>query len=225
MTGTSVQQHAARLGLSFPRKGCKSDRMELTELAHSRTMNDRLQAKLERNRASWLSLVEENSKESLSELAKRAPKVHRWLYLRDRVWLDAHKPYSQRRPPSRFIDWASRDIQLAEEVKEAAEHLRNSSSPSPRRVTQNAIVSYISRSALSRSDLNRLPLTAKMLAYLTESHEDFAIRRLWGTIQRCRKENVHPTRQQLIRDANLRKIIGSHRMEKALEDALQSLVS
>ncbi len=199
--------------------------MKLTELAHSRAMIDRLQAKLERYRASWLALVKENSTESLSGLAKRAPKVHRWLYLRDREWLDAHKPPSRSKPPSRFIDWASRDTQLAEEVKEAAEHLRNSSSPRPRRVTRYAIVAYMSRTELTRSDLNRLPLTAKALADLTESHEDFAIRRMWCTLERFRKENLHPTTQQVIRDANLRKIIGLPRMERALEDALQSLIS
>jgi hypothetical protein len=225
ITGTAVQQHAARLGLSFPRIGCKSDRMKMAKLAHSRSMTDRLQAKLEHHRVSWLSLVEENPTESLSELATRAPKVHRWLYLRDREWLDAHKPPSRRRLPSRSIDWASRDTQLAQEVKEAAEHLRNSSSPRPRRMTRYAILAYISRSGLTRSDLNRLPLTAKSLADLTESHEDFAIRRIWWAVELWRKENIHPTRQQLIRDANLRKIIGSLRVEMALEDALQSLVS
>lgn len=112
-----------------------------------------------------------------------------------------------------------------EEVKEAVEHLRNLSSPRPQRVTRYAIFSYISRSGLTRSDLDRLPLTAKMLEDLTESHEDYAIRRLWWTVECYWKENALPTRQQLIRYANLRKIIGSPRMEKALEDALQSLVS
>lgn len=224
MTGTAVKQHALRLRLSSPREGCISDRMKMTKLSHSQAMANRIQVRLEHHRTYWLSLMDENPEESLSALAMRAPKVHQWLYLRDREWLDAHKPPSRKTLPSRLIDWASRDTQLEQEVKAAVEHLRNSS-PRPQRVTRNAIATYTGCLWLLQSNLERLPFTARLLEDSTESHEDFAIRRLWWIVDCCRKENIYPTRQQLIRKAGLRAIIRSPRVEIAVEDALLSLVA
>jgi hypothetical protein len=223
MTSNAVKQHAARLELPFPRKGSVSDRMKRSKLVHSQAMMNQLQTKLESYRDSWLSLRAENPSDSLSVLAMRAPKMYHWLRAHDKKWLDAHKPPSVKKLPSRFIDWTSRDAQLAQKVKEAAKQLRASSSQ-PRRVTRNAIVMHIGCGWISQSILDRLPLTTRMLESLTESHEDFAIRRLWWIIDCYRHSNIYPTRQQLIRAAGLRKIIRSPRVEVAVDDVLQTLI-
>lgn len=224
MTSTAVKQHALRLGLSSQREGCISEKMKMTKQMHSQSISSSLQAKLLHNRIIWLSLMEKYPETSLSTLAQQEPKVHRWLYLRDRDWLNAHKPPARKTLPSRFIDWASRDTHLAQEVSVAAEHLRKSS-PRPQRVTRNAIAMYIGGVWEFWSHLEKLPITARKLEDVTESHENFAIRRLWWTVECCRKENIYPTRQQLIRKAGLRATIKSARVENAVEEALLSLHS
>jgi len=51
---------------------------------------------------------------------------------------------------------------------------------------------------LAKRDLEKLPETAKVLSNVTETSEDFAIRRIYWSAEQFRKEGICPSQNQLL---------------------------
>ena len=71
-------------------------------------------------------------------------------------------------------------------------------------MTIHSIGKDIDRASQLKKHLHKLPLTAQVLADVVETHEEFAIRRLWWIVERYQQENIRPTRWQLIRRAHIK---------------------
>jgi hypothetical protein len=124
-------------------------------------------------------------------------------------------------PVSPRVDWAVRDAQLAERVKEAALRLKNVSGR-PKQVSLAVIGRDLDALSLLQKRLKKLPLTACVLSAVTETHEDCGIRRIWWAAGLYQNEGILPTRQELARRAYVRNMIESPRIEEGIDEALSS---
>lgn len=183
-----VTTYAARLALKFPRIGpvpkvtdmSLRDQARIREgwLGKSESSRTELRAG---NRVEWLSVREKYPAATRTQIkCEIAPRLYRWLMAHDRAWLRAHLPPQAKRVGSaRQVDWAKRDVELAQKVRASAERLKREHGR-PMRVTRQAIGRDIDKLTFiaSKAQLARLPLTAKVLAEVVESRVDFVVRRI-----------------------------------------------
>ena len=134
-----------------------------------------LQDVLPARREQWLSTLKENPHASRRQLMDIAPSQWEWLRWNDAEWLEQHMPPPLRpRPPVPRIDWASFDAELAVAVKAAALQIRNFPGR-PSRVCQAAIAEIVGHKGRMQRRLDKMPLTAKVLAEHLETWDAFAI--------------------------------------------------
>jgi transposase-like protein len=182
VSDTTVKNHAIKLQLSFPRLG------PTTEVQIGAEQLNRLAQKqvnvldsLEIYRNKWLSLLQENPNASRSVLQSKASGVFCWLRRHDSEWLEAHLPPPRKNNGSPCIDWESRDVQLAEAVRQSAIRLR-SATGRPGKITRRAIGRDINQLKLIQINLNKLPLTAQALDEVVETQEEYRVRfNEWAT--------------------------------------------
>jgi hypothetical protein len=221
----TLNRQAKRLGLPFPRGNFIHSR-----LAHNspdETTQASKSIKLTEYRAAWLAVLKENPGAGQPELKNKVRNLHKWLLRNDRNWLKAHFP--KRVPTSKKgrrlgppTDWKSLDTQISETVKTSALRLRNAPGD-PVRITIMAIGRDSGHLFLLRSRLNKLPLTAEVLADAVETREEFAIRRIQWATELYRLECTAPTRWQLVKRAGVYKISGRPQVKDAIDAALESL--
>ena len=156
-------------------------------------------------RKKWLDILVENPDDGRSLLRKKFSGVYIWLYYNDYGWLEKNLPplQSGKNSDQPKVDWNSRDAKLKDEVLLSATGLLNKSEELVR-VTIHSIGKDIDRASQLKKHLHKLPLTAQVLADVVETHEEFAIRRLWWIVERYQQENIRPTRWQLIRRAHIK---------------------
>jgi hypothetical protein len=175
------------------------------------------------NRVAWLSLREENPEAGGKLLRSLLPRVYMWLYRNDRDWLKAYMPPRQQTLSPSRVDWESRDTQWAIAAKLSAERLKNAPER-PVQITVAAIARDISQLANIQKHLDKLPLTAQVLAEVVETREQFAVRRVEYAAECFRQENVYPKEWQLVRRAGLRPDMEAvQQVKEAIAAALESL--
>ena len=220
----TVKSHATRLELLFPRPTKRPTQRTTeqltTEPGNAVTID---QNELEMNRVAWLSLREENPEGGGKLLRSLLPRVYMWLYRNDREWLKAYMPpRKQTVSPSR-VDWESRDTQWAIAAKFSAERSKNAPGR-PVQITVAAIARDIGQLANIQKHLDKLPLTAQVLAEVVETREEFAVRRVEYAAECFRQENVYPKEWQLVRRAGLRPNMEAlQQVKEAIAAALESL--
>lgn len=176
-------------------------------------------------RALWLAAMQDNPDAGTRKLAHANLRVYIWLWYYDCEWLDSHKPLPRKRkgvPTGPRLDWAERDTQLAEQVRQSA--LRLVTLPGrPIQVTKRAIGRDLAKVNLVKNKSAKLPLTAQALSEVTESYEAFTVRRIQWAADNYRLEGHSPTRTQLLTRAGVASGSLTHRGEKAIELALEML--
>ena len=100
------------------------------------------------------------------------------------------------------VDWEKRDLQLAEEVGSAANHIK-SLPGTPVRLTISALGRETGRLALIQQHLDKLPRTAHTIGEVIETREAFAVRRLCWVAEDCHQRHIYPQKWQLIRMAGV----------------------
>lgn len=198
----TIFKQADRLGLKYPRP--KPD----------------LSAKRDEARQTWLAEIEKSPAAGISELRK-INRLYYWLWWHDGEWLDQHTPRVSSTSPS--VDWASRDVELADEVKNSANQLRNIKGR-PVQITMRGIIKDITCSTTWLAHyLYKLPLTSKALEKVVETQEDVNLRRVNWALDYFTKEGKHPDRTRFLQYAGLHIIVGMPRVDAAIEQALRAL--
>lgn len=223
MSRMTVKANAVRLGLPFPQYRGSMKLNRRTAVQASSVFDE----KLERYRKAWLSLLQDNPEDNLSQLKRKSPGVLQWLYKHDREWLNQNKPLRDRndklpKKTKKSIDWESRDQRLADEVRSSAKRLRTSLG-TPVWVTKSAIARDIGAGRFYIRVFAKLPLTASALAEATETREDFAIRKIHWTSNCYRQEGVCPSLSQFILRTGIQRIAEFPRLKEAAVVALGSL--
>ncbi len=221
----TVKHQALRIGLPFPRPVNRCTRPKIRQKTSPPSLQSSEKALLEVYRATWLATTQVNPGEGIKILRSRAPGVYTWLYRNDKAWLQAHAPLS-RKPKLQHnrVDWEKRDLQLAEEVKDAALLLKNLPER-PIRVTISEIGREVGQLALIQKHLDKLPLTANTLLEYVEAHEEFAVRRVQWAAENYRREHIYPHRWQLVKHAGVERLAGKPQVKEAIDAAWRSLNS
>ena len=227
----TAKRRAARLGLPFPPLGGVINKNTKTMTSAENVFDPSLDsATVHERRMEWLSIIQEYPEASRTWLHNKCPNLKRWLQRHDREWLEAHLPpckvpnHGRPKLPRSRVNWAERDVNLAGEVRTVVEHLR-SVPGRPTRITFEAIGREIAQLKAVRSELDRLPLTSKVLSELVETHEEYIVRRVWWVAGLYQQENIHPQRWQLLQRTSV-KVQDFPKwplVQEAIEEALQML--
>jgi hypothetical protein len=185
-----------------------------------------LQDALPTRRENWLSILEANPQAGRRQLMDIAPAQWEWLRRYDPEWLAQHMPPPLKSPPPiPRIDWASFDAELAVAVKAAALQVRNSPGR-PSRVSHTAIAKIVGHEWRMQKRLDKMPLTAKVLAEHLETYDEFAIRRLKWAAEYYKSEEIRPKRYMLIELAGLTpKNEETPQVQREIDDLMESLLS
>lgn len=229
VTDTTLKRQAGRLGLPFPAAGSRV-------VAHSRRVPPppvRVDpcpplGPVDDYRAKWLKVLADHPELGRCQLQRTFRSIYDWLHRYDGDWLMTHLPPVQKtgcfpKPKTPRIDWHARDIQLAQEVKMTAAQLcEQSGRPIP--ITTMAIARQIKLLSTCRCTLDKLPLTKKVLAEVTETWQETAVRRIWWAVEAYRQEGIGPSRHQLVTRAGVKDGQKKSAMvREALESALAML--
>src|ERR1700749_544092 len=123
-----------------------------------------------------------------------ASSIYSFLFKFDQKWLKAHQPPLFKRVGSACqVNWESRDIHLAQRVRDSASRLK-SVATRPTRVTRQLIGRDIDAmtSLSDKHALSKLPLTVEALEEVVETRVEFAIRRIRWAADCFRQENILP---------------------------------
>ncbi|NEU78986.1 TnsD family Tn7-like transposition protein [Nostoc sp. UIC 10630] len=166
----------------------------------------------------WKALQQQYPEASKTTLRGLAKGTYIWLYRNDKEWLNKNSPSLKVPLPCvGKVDWAERDKQVLEKVKTAVRTFLSAEKPA--RVTICRIGKSIGLLALLEKHLAEMPLTKVYLESVTETVEDFQIRRIKWAIKRLDDcgEEIQPWK--VIRLAALREN-RSQRVQAALETEL-----
>ena len=220
----TVKRHAMRIGLLFPRP--VGTCLPLKEAQQLRGCNPRMPEpeKVENYRLVWLAALEAEPGADLMKLRQNAPKVYSWLYRNDKAWLEGNKPLRKSRfhPQPSSVDWESRDVQIASEVQSAVPRLREKPGK-PKQITLSAIGRDIGQLALLQQHLNRLPLSARLLAEVVETREEFALRQIRWVVEQCLQEGTNLSKWTLIKKSGVERIATHPAVLGAIEAGLRIL--
>ncbi|SEO90464.1 TniQ protein [Amphibacillus marinus] len=126
----------------------------------------------------WINLQTQNPLKSKTELRKLEPNTFMWLYRNDKHWLDKHSPTQviKKNNYSSKVDWNERDSTISNEIIPIIVGLMNCARPV--RVTKSKIGKLINKLALLERHLDKMPLTNFILEDVTETVEEFQVRRV-----------------------------------------------
>lgn len=226
----TVKRNAARLGLPFPRSTGRIEAPTATWRPRPRPAFARDEAEVARHRSAWLAHTAGREALGTTYLREQASSLHAWLLRHDRVWLLAHSPRKQTARTRVYVDWMTRDAELAEVVGQIAARLKQRSGW-PVRVTRAAIsrgadptlaVRY-KRSIVERND--RLPLTNAALERVAESPTEFSRRKIRHVAGLYRQEGRCPTVYQFVERAVVKQSwsLVNPEVQAAVADAIREL--
>lgn len=134
-------------------------------------------------RNEWLLLQKQNPQMSKTQLKKLNPQVYFWLYRNDRAFLDENSPVKVKRVPQGRVDWERRDNEIQSLVQAAVKKLLEMQGK-PRRITVSCIGAMIGQRPLLEKHLDKMPMTKELLSEVTETPEQFRLRRIkWAILQ------------------------------------------
>lgn len=176
------------------------------------------------HRRLWLSTREGNPEDGIRQIKQKIPRTYDWLYHYDREWLSlTPKKKTAQRPHGALVNWTQRDLQISQQIRLSARHLKENSTR-PIRVTINSLAHSAGQREVIAKNLDKLPLTAQVLEEVTETCEAFALRRVQWLAECYICENVHPTRWQFVHRGNFHHPQARWKSVKnAVDDALRRL--
>jgi len=133
--------------------------------------------------------MQNNPQFSRSQLRKAYQKQYMYLYRHDKHWLfNTLPPQQKRRNDVKTVDWNRRDKEYSMRIKEIYEQLR--ASEKPIRITSSILGKRVGILANLEKHLEKLPITKNLLTQITESVQEFQIRRCYKVIDEMKREEV-----------------------------------
>ncbi|GGG07681.1 TnsD family Tn7-like transposition protein [Paenibacillus abyssi] len=156
-------------------------------------------------RDSWLALQLKYPEATRKMLRKMAPADFTWLYRHDKEWLYQHSP--KKTPPQKYsdtrVDWQARDQEMLSAAAQVVED-ELSGEKKPERITVSMVGKRIGRLAILHRHADKVPLTIRYLSEVTETIEDFQIRRVRFVAAQLRADSELLMEWKIVRKAGLR---------------------
>lgn len=131
---------------------------------------------LERRKAQWVDLREQNPELYLTQLIKLNRSLYYALYNGDPRWLKQHQPEPSKITKQK-INWTERDKLLLEKLRGVCDKMMAGPGP-PERVSLSTLLRAISGSWESLEPRKRMPATSRFLDEVIETPIKYAMRRL-----------------------------------------------
>lgn len=221
----TVRRHSLRLNLPPSRRGRKAK--PISNAARLKCTDDSTAITKKRRtyRAKWVSATHQEPKLTLKALRLNLPREYAWLRRNDAGWLMRHSPSNQRcARPTSGVDWKKRDAEYAVAIRAVATRLKNNPGR-PVQVTRSAIGRAVGATTLLQQKLNKMPLTAQVIAGVVESRVEYAVRRIQWAAECYAREHTMPRSWQLVLRANVYSLSGTPEVKSALDAVLYLLES
>ncbi|MGE7114175.1 TnsD family Tn7-like transposition protein [Lysinibacillus sp. NPDC047702] len=125
---------------------------------------------------------------SQTKLREKFKKQYIYLYRNDKSWLEENLPPKQhKQKPTKSVDWLKRDQQYAKQIKALYHQLLKEKKSV--RITTSIIGKRLGNLANIERHLDKLPQTSKLLQEITESVQDFQLRRCYKIIDELLENN------------------------------------
>ncbi|KIL50821.1 TnsD family Tn7-like transposition protein [Jeotgalibacillus campisalis] len=157
----------------------------------------------EMHKENFLALRNENPKFSRTQLRRANPSTYMWLYRNEKNWLFRNLP-SPKKPHKSIekVNWVKRDEDYSVLIiKEAINMLFEDPLI---RISKSRIGIRLDIRTNLETKINKLPCCKSLLKDITETVEDFQIRRVRFHATRLRQENLLYTRSSLLRASGLK---------------------
>lgn len=141
---------------------------------------------LDERKKQWLKIIDENTGSTRSELMKSHKIVYNYICKYDREWYHKVTPKNIKKHKGAMIDWKKRDKELLEKVKVAVTNIKNKEGR-PIRICMSSIKREIS--VERKLDNEKLIKTRKYIKAVSESKEEYLIRKIkWGINELLKEE-------------------------------------
>uniref|UniRef100_UPI00406D04E4 TnsD family Tn7-like transposition protein n=1 Tax=Lysinibacillus sp. FSL K6-0057 TaxID=2921411 RepID=UPI00406D04E4 len=181
----SIRAMARELGVDS--KTIKRNLNGNVELKHCKDSRE-AEAKLALYKNELLDGIKQFPSFSRTELRQQFEKQYIYLYRHDRAWLEANLPERQlKQKPTKFVDWTRRDQQYVKQIKLLYKELLQQEKPV--RITTTTLGKRLGILANLELHLNKLPQTKQLLQEITESVQQFQLRRCYKIIDELLQNN------------------------------------
>ena len=219
-----VKHQAYRLGLRFPRLSGRGTRRVVAMSDLNSAADKRKKEKTQAYRRRWETALMGNPEATITRLDRIANSAYRWLKRNDSDWLRAHLPAHKlgnrkARVHNSKLVWAEQDESIAAQVRTAALEIRNKQEK-PERISRTSIFAGsdldISFSVIQRN----LPRTLAALIEVTESRQEYAIRKIECLAEQCRIYGRQLPLARFVTDLHLQNVKDDPGVVAALEAAM-----
>jgi hypothetical protein len=156
----------------------------------------------EKYKKDFLSIKNNNPNLSRTELRKICPSIYSWLYRNERDWFLCNLPVVLKSStPRTKTDWKKRDEEYSLLIVKEA--LKIFTQNPLIRVTKTKIIKSLDLQAKFEKYIDKLPLSKLILKDVTETVEDFQIRRICIIGDNLRLNNINITKSGLQKLAGL----------------------
>jgi hypothetical protein len=159
------------------------------------------QSELTRDQQQWVNLLVLHSPKEARQLDSA---LYARLYRYDRFWLirvNADQQSSNNRERTPRVDWQQRDQVYLEKLQSVIRFLQSNHS-GPRR-SKTFLLKRLGSSSTLEKKLHLLPETARFLAQVSESIEQYQIRRLINAYTELKNIHDYPPRWRVLRSSGL----------------------
>ncbi|MFT5872445.1 MAG: hypothetical protein ACI8WT_001376 [Clostridium sp.] len=211
----TIVKHSRRLGIGE----IINSKMKIIESKHNINSSNYG----ERYSKDILQLISQYPGYTRSQIRKALKKQYAWFYRNNREWLESNLPIvskqkDKKKTPNLRVDWNKRDDETYIRIKSTYENLFNDEKQV--RITKSIIGNKLGISALLEHYLEKLPKTQKYLSEITETVEDFQIRRVNIICKLMIEENIELKKWKIVRGAGLKPSCSSKVTQK-INDYLQ----
>ncbi|ADU28508.1 TnsD family Tn7-like transposition protein [Evansella cellulosilytica] len=157
------------------------------------------------HRYEWIHLQRDFPGLSKTELRKKRPEVYAYLYRHDRDWLKVNSPKRKKvDPTNNRVNWLERDKEILEKVQKVVSELRGIDKK-PVRITVKILGDGIGERALLERHLDKLPETRVFIEKVSESEQDFRLRRVKYVINEMMEKGEEIKEWKVLRKAAIKK--------------------
>lgn len=144
--------------------------------------------KLSQYKQELLNGIKQNPRLSRTALREKFPKQYMYLYRYEKGYLESVLPGARRETkPIKFVSWSKRDQQYVQQIKRL--YLQLIQEPKPIRITKSVLGRRLGILANLERHLDKLPKTNQLLHDITESVQEFQLRRCYKSIDELLQQN------------------------------------